>query len=105
MRRCRTPCDIGLASHPATLIGKDSPNADTVLASNQNIENNPMQRNRAGTGTEASSKKHFDTSGKSPAQLHHRGPFWKPHMALPKGLRRDCKPIPTTQIAPARHDE
>jgi hypothetical protein len=44
---------------------------------NQNIENNPMQRkepieNTGVVGVDMlPAKKHFDTSGKSPAHLHH----------------------------------
>jgi hypothetical protein len=36
----------GSASHPAIINGKDSRKAGAVLASNQNIENNPMQSSR-----------------------------------------------------------
>jgi hypothetical protein len=50
---------------------RDSGKADAVLAPNQNIENNPMQ-SRIGMVTLSDPAKTFDTSGKSPAYIHHR---------------------------------
>jgi hypothetical protein len=52
---------------------------------NQNIENNPMQSNKGPLAWMLYPRKHFDTSGKSPALLQHRATF-KPLMALPNGL-------------------
>jgi hypothetical protein len=52
---------------------------------NQNIENNPMQSNKGSLAGMLYPRKHFDTSGKSPALFQHRATF-KPLMALPNGL-------------------
>jgi hypothetical protein len=41
--------------------------AGAVLAPNQNIQNNPMQSNKVSLAWMLSPRKHFDTSGKSPA--------------------------------------
>jgi hypothetical protein len=64
--------------------GKTAARTDAALASNQNIENNPMQSSMVVAGMDALStlRKHFDTSGKSAALFHHRA-ICKTPMALP----------------------
>src|ERR1700694_3226303 len=42
---------------------------------NQNIENNPMQSNKGSLAWMLYPRKHFDTSGKSPALFQHRATF------------------------------
>jgi hypothetical protein len=76
---------------------------------NKNIENNPMQSSMVVAGMDASSdpEKTFDTSGKSPALIHHRAILKSP-MALPDGLFGAIagqKSLPTIEVAPARHGE
>jgi hypothetical protein len=78
-----------LASHAAIINGKDRCKADPVPASNQNIENNPMQSSMVAAGMDALSypcKKHFDTSGKSGALFHHRAICKTPMALLSSGL-------------------
>ena len=106
----------GLASHAAIINGEDSRKADAVLAPNQNIENNPMQSSIV-VGWhgcfERILRKHFDTSGKSVAQVEHCA-IYKTPMALPNnglfGAIAGKKSLPTievapAEVAPARHSE
>jgi len=67
-----------------------------------------MQSSMVVAGMDALSapRKHFDTSGKSPAPFHHRA-ICKTPMALPKNGRFGAiavkKSLPTIEVPPARH--
>jgi hypothetical protein len=69
-----------------------------------------MQSSMVVAGMDALStlRKHFDTSGKSAALLHHRA-ICKTPMALPGnglfGAIAGKKSLPTIEVAPARHSE
>jgi hypothetical protein len=91
--------------------GHAAARADAALASNQNIENNPMQSSMVVAGMDALSypcKKHFDTSGKSGALFHHRAICKTPMALLSSGLFGAIarkKPLPTIEVAAARYGE
>jgi hypothetical protein len=59
-----------------------------VPAPNQNIENNPMQSSLPSPAwmLERSERKHFDTSGKSPALFHHHAICRTPMVLPDNGL-------------------
>jgi hypothetical protein len=61
--------------------------AAAVVAPNQNIENNPMQRNGGRRHGCLTRKKHFDTSGKSAAHFHHRANRRPAHGPAHRALR------------------
>jgi hypothetical protein len=53
---------------------------------NQNIENNPMQSNKGPLAWMLYPRKHFDTSGKSPAHFQHRATSKNRSWPPPNGL-------------------
>src|ERR1700688_613878 len=78
-----------------------------------NVGSNPMgsfswKRSSSMEALTDPPRKHFDTSGKSAALLHHRT-ICKTPMALPDnglfGAIAGKKCLPTTEDAPARHSE
>jgi hypothetical protein len=71
----------------SSVIALATPGGGPVPPPNQNIENNPMQSSRVVAGCfERALRKHFDTSGKSPAQWHHHAICRSP-IALPNNGR------------------
>ncbi|MFZ2154500.1 MAG: hypothetical protein WAV72_00050, partial [Bradyrhizobium sp.] len=71
-RAARASRSMGSKRLTHLIVNTRHPKADAVLASNQNIENNPMQSNKGSPAWMLCPRRHFDTSGKSPALLQYR---------------------------------